>query len=382
LHRANIAAPASPFLPGGKARTALRRKIEAVQVARPRAKALEATPTDAERASRLLLPRVSRTFALGIKLLPAKLEPPVRLGYLLCRIADTIEDELGMSAERKAQLLDAFLAGFAEPALAGAFGDCVAELRANEDYLELVAQTGLIFQSYRALDAPTQDILRRWVTEMVRGMRQFVLEHPNGIRIATLAEFRSYCYFVAGTVGHLLTELWREHSAFVGQTTYERLLDDCEAFGEALQTVNILKDIAWDAEHENAVFVPSQLLEACGSSHDAILREDHRGASRAALAPLIDLANDDIERALRYIEGIPAGAMRIRLFCALPLLFAIATMRELERSDEMLVPGGVVKIGRAEVRALVIAGSTSTLTNRTLRWLAERVRKRPFTLTG
>ena len=353
-----------------------------MQLARPGVTAHEPTPTDAERASRLLLPRVSRTFALGIKLLPARLEAPVRLGYLLCRIADTVEDELGMAPQRKAQLLDEFLACFDEPRLAGSFGDCVAELRANDDYLALVAQTGLIFQSYRALDAPTRAILQRWVTEMVRGMQRFVLESPAGIRIATLAEFRQYCYFVAGTVGHLLTDLWREHSSFIGQATYERLLDDCEAFGEVLQTVNILKDIAWDAEHENAIFVPAELLRAVGSSHDRILDDDGRVANRAALAPLMDLANDDIERALRYIEGIPAAAMRIRLFCALPLLFAIATMRELERSDEMLVPGGVVKIGRAEVRALVIAGSTSTLTNRTLRWLAERVRKRPFTLTG
>jgi len=31
------------------------------------------------------------------------------------------------------------------------------------------------------------------------------------------------------------------------------------------------------------------------------------------------------------------------------------------------------------VRALVLAASTSTLTNPSLRWLAERVRKRPVT---
>ncbi len=353
-----------------------------MQVAGPALSGHATTPTDAERASRLLLPRVSRTFALGIKLLPPKLEPPVRLGYLLCRIADTVEDELGMTAQRKAELLDAFLACFEDSRLAEAFGDCAAELRANDDYLELVTHTGATFASFHALDAATRAILRRWVTEMVRGMRAFVLEHPHGIRITSLTEFRRYCYFVAGTVGHLLTDLWHAHSAFVGQATYERLLQDCEAFGEALQTVNILKDIAWDAEHENAIYVPSELLAANGSAHDAILREDRRAGSRASLAGLMDLAQDDIERSLRYIEGIPAAAMRIRLFCALPLLFAIATMRELERSDAMLVPGGGVKIGRPEVRALVIAGSTSALTNRTLRWLAERVRKRPFTLTG
>jgi farnesyl-diphosphate farnesyltransferase len=342
----------------------------------------EPAPPDAERASRLLLPRVSRTFALGIKMLPPKLEAPVRIGYLLCRIADTIEDDLALSPERKAQLLDEFLAAFDDGRAADEFGLCIAELSANEDYLQLVAATGQVFLTYRMLDAPTRAILHRWITEMVGGMRSFVLQHRFGIRIGTIAEFRRYCYFVAGTVGHLLTELWHEHSPPVGKATYARLLEDCEAFGEALQAVNILKDVAWDAEQENAIYIPADLLAAAGSGHDAILSEERRAQNRAAMAPLLRLAQDDIERALRYIEAIPAAAMRIRLFCVLPILFAIATMRELEHTDAMLIPGGGVKISRAEVRALVVAGSTSTLTNRTLRWLVERVRKRPFTFAG
>ena len=357
-------------------------EVPAVQAAPPRLTAREPTLHDAERSSRLLLPRVSRTFALGIKLLPPKLEAPVRIGYLLCRIADTIEDDLAASPERKAALLDALLACFDSAALADDFGSCIAELSASDDYTALVAQTGNVFVTYRRLDARTRDILRRWITEMVGGMRHFVTEHRAGIRIASVAEFRQYCYFVAGTVGHLLTDLWYEHSAFVGKGTYARLLADCEAFGEALQTVNILKDIAWDAERENAIYVPSDLLVAAGSGHDTILRDERRAANRSALVPLFDLAQHDIERALRYIEALPATALRIRLFCVLPVLFAIATMRELEHSEAMLVPGGAVKIGRAEVRALVVAGSTSTLTNRSLRWLVDRVRKRPFTFAG
>ncbi|MEA2784554.1 MAG: farnesyl-diphosphate farnesyltransferase [Candidatus Eremiobacteraeota bacterium] len=357
-------------------------EVQAVQAARLRVTAPEPALGDAERLSRLLLPRVSRTFALGIKLLPPKLEPPVRAGYLLCRIADTIEDELASTPERKAELLDAFLACFDSAAAADEFGSCIAELSANDAYLALVAQTGQVFLTYRMLDAPTRDILRRWITEMVGGMRRFVVEHRGGIRIASLDEFREYCYFVAGTVGHLLTELWYQHSVVVGKGTYARLLLDCEAFGEALQTVNILKDIAWDAERENAIYIPSDLLAAAGSGHDAILRDERRAANRDAIAPLFRLAHEDIERALRYIEALPATAMRIRLFCALPVLFAIATMRELEHSEAMLVSGGGVKIARAEVRALVVAGSTSTLSNRTLRWLVDRVRKRPFTFPG
>jgi farnesyl-diphosphate farnesyltransferase len=338
----------------------------------------DVTAIDAERESRAFLPRVSRTFALGVKLLPTRLEAPVRIGYLLCRIADTIEDDLFVSPERKAVLLDQFVACFDHPGEAARYGACAAELTADPAYLELVASTGRVFLTWRMLDPDSRAILRRWVEEMVRGMRRFVLEHRDGIRIANVGQFREYCYYVAGTVGHLLTELWHAHSPLVGTRTYERLLVDCEAFGEALQTVNILKDIPWDAEHENSIYIPAELLRAVGSSQDAILVQERRAANREALVPLMELAQDDIERSLRYIEALPAGAMRIRLFCVLPILFAIATMRELEQTDAMLVPGGSVKIDRAEVRALVVAASTSTLTNPSLRWLVDRVRKRPF----
>ena len=328
-----------------------------------------------------MLPLVSRTFALGIKLLPARLEAPVRLGYLLCRIADTIEDDLVLAPERKAELLDAFLGCFDDPRQIEAFSASTNELTthdAHDDYVDLVGATGSVLTLFRNLDVPTQAILRRWIEEMVRGMRRFVVEHPRGIRIASIAEYHQYCYFVAGTVGHLLTDLWHTHSTLIDSRVYAKLLEDCEPFGEALQSVNILKDIAWDAQEENAIYVPAELLAAHGSGHDRILAPESRDANLAALGPLMRVAQDDIERSLRYIEHLPLMAMRIRLFCVLPILFAVATMREIERSDTMLVPGAGVKISRSEVKSLIFAASTSTLTNYTLRWLVDRVRERPF----
>ena len=49
-----------------------------------------------------LLAKVSRTFALTIPQLPAPLADWVGNAYLLCRIADTIEDEPALSCEEKA----------------------------------------------------------------------------------------------------------------------------------------------------------------------------------------------------------------------------------------------------------------------------------------
>src|SRR2546425_12639205 len=47
------------------------------------------------RYCRAVLPRVSRTFALSIRLLGGSLGEAVRTGYLLCRSADALEDSWG-----------------------------------------------------------------------------------------------------------------------------------------------------------------------------------------------------------------------------------------------------------------------------------------------
>ncbi|GAC1403985.1 MAG: phytoene/squalene synthase family protein [Candidatus Velthaea sp.] len=329
-----------------------------------------------------MLPRVSRTFALGIRLLPRVLEAPVTVGYLLCRIADTIEDDRTLPTGRKAALIERFLDCFDDIETADGYAREACDAGMSEADRQLVAGSPVVFAAYRALDPASRGILKEWISELARGMSLFVTTYPGGIRIADVPEFRRYCYYVAGTVGHLLTDLWHAHSGFVNARTHAKLLAHCEAFGEALQTVNILKDIPWDVERENAVYVPRDLLTAAGSDHDLLLEPAHRAANRVALNGLLELAHADLNEAIEYVSLIPPAAMRIRMFCVLPIAFAVATLRELERSDAMLEAGGSVKISRREVRSLIVAGSTTTVSNMSLRWLMQRVSRRPFVIAG
>ena len=95
---------------------------------------------------------------------------------------------------------------------------------------------------------------------------------------------------------------------------------------------------------------------------------------------LIQLAWADLEEARRYLLLIPRRAVSIRLFCILPLLFAYATLRDLAQSSAMLRPGGTVKIHRREVKALLMTGALFVMSNRAVRWLVARVRRREFRL--
>ena len=336
----------------------------------------------AHRFGREVLPAVSRTFALSIRMLPGALGQAVLAAYLLCRIADTLEDEPEMPAPAKAELLDLLVRCFDDAAVADAFPQRLATLTGDAAHVRLAQHTDLVFVLHRALPHGTQVHVRRWVVEMIGGMRKFVLLYPHGIRIQSLDEYKEYCYYVAGTVGYLLTDLWHEHAPSIGERQYRVLREKCRAFAEALQTVNILKDVATDAEQENSIYIPEDLLRAHGSSHATILSPERLGGTRDALATLVKLAWHDLEGARSYLLLIPRRAVPIRLFCVLPLLFAYATLRDLTRTPQALARRDVVKISRREVKSLTIIGFLVILSNRGLGWLADRAMRRPFVVAG
>ena len=354
----------------------------------------ERTRENAIQFCREILPAVSRTFSISIRLLPGELGAAIRCAYLICRIADTIEDERTFSADEKAVLFDALTAILGDEAsprvmpseandrspardpLQTLVGSA-PRLTSNPAARRLVENARLVVVAYRNLPEVTRAHVRRWTTEMIAGMRKFVLAYPHGVRIQSLDEYKEYCYYVAGTVGYLVTDLWHEHSPSIGKRRYAMLRERCQGFAEALQTVNILKDVARDAEQENSIYIPEQLLQAHGGAHATIFSPERANATRAALSTLIQLAWRDLEQAKAYVLTIPRRAVAIRLSCALPLLFAYATLRDLTRLVEHPVRDGVVKISRAEVKSLTILSVVGVLSNRAMSSLVERARRKP-----
>jgi len=90
-----------------------------------------------------------------------------------------------------------------------------------------------------------------------------------------------------------------------------------------------------------------------------MVASDRAEANRAALSTLVQLAWHDLDQATAYLLTIPRRAAAVRLFCALPLLFAYATLRDLTR-----IPGALggpdyvrqVLAPLADVQLLVTGG--------------------------
>src|SRR5215207_9207269 len=115
---------------------------------------------EADQFTREILPPVSRTFALSINILPGTLGRAVRTAYLLCRIADTIEDAPRMPATTKAELLDELLRCFDDSDAAEAFPERLEALGGDETHVRLARNADLVFVAYRDLPDTTREHVR------------------------------------------------------------------------------------------------------------------------------------------------------------------------------------------------------------------------------
>ncbi len=138
-----------------------------------------------------------------------------------------------------------------------------------------------------------------------------------------------YCYFVAGTVGHLLTELFRLQRPSMAPERYRRLSDLATSFGRGLQLTNIIKDVS-DDRRRGWSFVPRQLCELVGVRPEDLQSERHRDAGRRVMLALIAKAKGHLVDAPGVQHHPPARGVRHP-----PVLPDVALLR---RADP--APGG------------------------------------------
>ncbi|MDQ3035343.1 MAG: squalene/phytoene synthase family protein, partial [Myxococcota bacterium] len=302
------------------------------------------------------LAEVSRTFSKPIAMLPGNLEVAVTLGYLLCRIADTVEDHPSVETESRDRLFPMFLDVLEKGVDAAPFEREFEAIEGDDPELSLARRTRMVMRVFHAQSARTQAACIEWVSEMARGMSLYSKRRKGEdgfIALHTTADLERYCYYVAGTVGHLLTDLFLEELGEAKESELGlRLREDAESFASGLQMVNILKDVTDDRERAWS-FIPRTAVARQGLGIPELCDESVRARAHAAVAPLFDVARGHLDGALRYALAIPTSQPGIRLFCLLPLWMAARTLVVGRGNDAMFVAGAPVKISREEVESIV-----------------------------
>jgi farnesyl-diphosphate farnesyltransferase len=123
-----------------------------------------------------ILPHVSRSFALTIPELPGVLRTQVTNAYLLCRIADTIEDESVLSAEATLGSLRRFVEVVSGKAEVQPFlEDLLPQLsiRTSPGERDLVLNMARVIRVTAGLPERQRRAIQRCILVMCSGMHQF-----------------------------------------------------------------------------------------------------------------------------------------------------------------------------------------------------------------
>ncbi|MCK5876434.1 MAG: phytoene/squalene synthase family protein [Candidatus Marithrix sp.] len=322
--------------------------------------------TSDEAYQNYILPGVSRTFALTIPQLPTDLCKVVSNGYLLCRIADTIEDEPCLTLSQKKRFSQEFtkvVAGEYEPNLLSKSLYPLLSDSTLATEKDLIFNLVSVIRLTHSFNPNQRDALYKCVKIMAKGMAEFQQNSSlNGLN--SLVEMDRYCYYVAGVVGEMLTELFCDYSPEIAHN--KKLLQHLAiSFGQALQMTNIIKDI-WEDRQRGVCWLPQDIFTPFELKN--LTPNTYSPAFGDGLTKLIAIANNHMHNALRYILLIPASETGIRRFCLWALGMAILTLRRVLKHKDFS-KGQQVKISRRSVKTTILISNLVTSNNTSLRVL-------------
>lgn len=324
---------------------------------------------------------VSRTFAITIDVLDEPMASRICVGYLLCRVADTIEDAGHIPPEVQRGLLEEYNDVLAGSNSVTEFSENVSEWipvdpGEDADDWRVVENAPRIVRTFENLPPEDREAIRDPVVELVGGMATFVDRYAEtgGLRIETGEELEEYCWYAAGTVGELITNLVTRGT---DPRRTEVLEENARSFALLLQLVNVAKDVTDDYYEENNVYLPASWLREYGVEQDAVCDADNVGAVTRVIERVTDRAAGYLDDALVYLEALPEHRGNTLAAWAIPYLLAVGTIRELRERPEDVLRNGGVKVPKPEVLTL-IAQFDSGVDKAALAELRRQMERRPL----
>jgi farnesyl-diphosphate farnesyltransferase len=316
-----------------------------------------------------ILPHVSRTFALTIPQLPMPLRTAVTNAYLLCRIADTIDDEPALSPAESRVFLQRFTAVVRGTETAGPLARELVR-RLSERTLpaerELVSGMERVIEVTAGLGAERAAI-QRCIEVMCHGMHHFQ-QTASVAGLARSSDLDSYCYYVAGVVGEMLTELFCCYSPAVAAQR-NALQELSTSFAEGLQLTNIIKDF-WDDRSRGACWFPREVFARQGVELAELSPQSSDARFQAGVRELVAVAHGHLRNALAYALLLPTRETGIRLFCLWAIGLAVLTLRRIDAHLDY-TSGAQVKVSHSAVLLTRVCTSAAVRNDRLLRRLFE-----------
>jgi phytoene synthase len=237
--------------------------------------------------------RSGSSFYYSFRLLPPARRAAITALYAFCREVDDVVDECS------------------EPALAA------IKLKWWDEEIDRAydGQPGHPVGQALAPHVRRFDLPRPVLHQIVAGMAMDLTRH----RYPDAAALADYCYHAAGTVGILAAHIF----GFRDPGT----LDYARELGQALQLINIIRDVREDAMR-GRIYLPQDALARHGVAEADLLQGRESPGLTALLAELAAQARGHHATALERLPAVDRAAQRTGLVMA---AIYLATLDEIER---------------------------------------------------
>lgn len=334
------------------------------------------------------LNRVARTFALLPQFLDATLGAIMSTAYLVCRVVDNIEDCNQPFAWKQARFNEARLLlhtpdRIEEVLVTWTYLDWIG-LNPDETALMQVEKGQMLWEIYGQIPDQYRKIICRWVNEMANGMENTlnpamaprVIREGNLLILSELEDYNTYCYYVAGTVGHLQTELLQAFYHFSDEVI-DALRKYSVSFGLGLQKTNIIKDFLEDL-NRGMVYIPyAWLIEIKKRPLSA------EGATLNWIKHVLMDVKVVLDEAVEYISSLPykvKGVRQTTLMCILPAYQTI--LLAADRSTMLFTHKHHIKISKQVLAACFEDAISFSADNQLLKQYRDQMHEKIKVLLG
>ena len=332
--------------------------------------------------------KVSRSFTLVAPQVESPLDDYLAVAYLICRVVDNIED-CTLSYQTKQTRFTEFISLLDNPEKAKQIltnWELVEWVGLSPDEVEMMtAENGLmLWQIYTQIPTKYRSSINKWASTMAYGMALVTnldddsfFTTKRQIRLPlTAVEYNRYCFYVAGTVGRMITELaitYYKISTEIGQ----HLLTYSEACGRALQKTNIVKDFAKDLARGDS-FLPDEWMKEVDYTPFDLSNVPLWWKKRVLLDVLSEL--DD---SVNYVLKLPKTAVGYRKAGLLMMLPAYQTLfLAAKRNETLFTPDHAVKISRTTMGKCLIQAQLMATNNDGIRAYSQDISQQIRNILG
>jgi len=327
-----------------------------------------------------LLKNTSRSLYLSVQALPRAMRPAFSVAYLLCRYADTIADTPLLPAERRLYWIKKF--------------PSIIESQPGEEITQLTREIEggsdnpyekILIENLRpCLTAFNQisDEQKPFILEVARavcdGMQIDLQTFPQeknapATAFQTEKELENYCRLMGGKPGKFWSQL-------IFQTTQipadkETFFTLGEHIGDALQIVNILRDLPKDLQIGRCYF-PQEDLQKYGLTPADLSDVKNSARFEPVKQKWLAWGLTRLQDGIPYFRWLPKTQPGQRAAVAWPVLWAADTLQKIDQTPNLLDVKQRVKIPRSTIYRTILCTPPLWLSNRFFeKWFTHKLKK-------